>query len=344
MRAFTHNLLAASAVLAGIAIMAPTAQAAEVNIYSGRHYDTDRHLYELFTEKTGIEVNLIEGKEDALMERIHAEGDASPADILITVDAGRLWRAENNELFQSIQSETLDANIPAAIRHPEGLWFGLSKRVRGIVYAKDRVAEGHVPATYEDLATPAYKGEVCIRSSNNIYNQSLIGSMIAAHGEDGARDWAQGIKDNMARDPQGGDTDQIRAVAAGECDFAVANHYYYMRLVTSDDAADKAVADAVRFITPNQDGRGVHVNISGAGVIATAPNKDEAIKFLEYLSSPEAQAMFANSNNESPANPAVTPVAALELIGEFKEDALNASVFGKNNPTALMIADQVGWK
>jgi iron(III) transport system substrate-binding protein len=335
------GLIAGSVMM--VALAAP-ANAAEVNVYSGRHYDSDREVYKLFTAETGIDVNIIEGKEDALMERIKAEGDASPADLLITVDAGRLWRAENDELFQSIQSETLNTNIPSAIRHPEGLWFGLSKRVRGIVYAKDRVDANNLPKTYEEMATPTYKGEICIRSSNNIYNQSLLGSLIAADGEEATRSWAQGIKDNLAREPQGGDTDQIKAVAAGECDYAIANHYYYMRLATSNDPKDVAIADAVRFIAPNQDDRGAHVNISGAGVLVNAPNKAAAVKLLEFLSTPTAQAIFARSNNEYPANPNVAPVEALALIGEFKEDPLNARVFGKNNPTALMIADQVGWK
>ncbi|MEO0393785.1 MAG: Fe(3+) ABC transporter substrate-binding protein [Pseudomonadota bacterium] len=335
-----HGVLASAALL--MAFATPV-QAAEVNVYSGRHYDTDRQVYDLFTERTGIKVNIIEGKSDALLERIKSEGTASPADMLITVDAGRLWRAEQAGLFQAVRSDTLNDNIPASLRHPDGLWYGLSKRVRGIIYSKERLGDATLPATYEEMADPKYKGEVCIRSSNNIYNQSLLGSIIAAHGEDVTRDWAQGIKNNLARPPQGGDTDQIKAVAAGECDYAIANHYYYIRLARSGDAADRAVADKVGFIAPNQDDRGVHANISGAGVLKTAPNPSEARQLLEFLSSADAQAIFARSNNEYPTNPNVAPIAEMELVGEYKQDELNASVFGANNPKALMIADQVGW-
>jgi len=328
-----------------LSLTLPTlAQAAEVNVYSGRHYDTDRRAFEMFTEKTGIEVNLIEGADDALTQRIKAEGAASPADVLITVDAGRLWRAENDGLFQSTQSDVLNQNIPASLRHPEGLWFGLSKRVRGIVYATDRVKAEDAPKTYEALATPEWKGRVCIRSSDNVYNQSLIGSFIAHKGAEAAKEWAAGIVANMAREPQGGDTDQIKAVAAGECDVAVVNHYYYMRLVTSSDPADNAVVDKVHFIAPNQDDRGAHANLSGAGVLVHAPNKGEAVKLIEFLSTAEAQAAFANANNEFPANTKAPPNEALALIGEFKEDKLSAAEFGRNNPAALMIADEVGWK
>lgn len=334
-----------ASLLAGLAltVFAIPASAAEVNVYSGRHYDTDRQVYDAFTEKTGIKVNIIEGKSDALLERIVSEGAQSPADILITVDAGRLWRADNAGLFQAANSAILDQNVPASLRHPEGLWYGLSKRVRGIIYNREATAGTELPKTYEEMATPKYEGEVCIRSSNNIYNQSLIGSIIAADGEAAALSWAQGIKNNLARPPQGGDTDQIRSVAAGECDYAIANHYYYMRLATSDDAANRDVAAKVGFIAPNQDGRGAHANISGAGILANAPNADEARRLLEYLSSPAAQAIFARSNNEYPTNPNVAPIEALELVGTFKEDTVNARTFGKNNPAALKIADQVGW-
>lgn len=326
------------------AVSAQAAGPKVVNVYSGRHYDTDRALYDRFTEETGIQVKLIESPADTLIERLKAEGKASPADVLITVDAGRLWRAEEAGLFQPVHSSVLDANIPASLRHPEGLWFGLSKRVRGIVYARDRVTSDEAPKRYEDLTDPKWRGRVCIRSSNNVYNQSLLGSIIAADGDDAARQWAAGLRANLAHDPRGSDTDQIRAVAAGECDVAVVNHYYYLRLATSTEPADRKVADTVRFVAPNQADRGAHVNISGAGVARYAPHRDYAIRFLEYLSTPEAQTLLASGNDEYPANPAVKPVEALKLIGPVKEDTVNAAVFGRNNAEALAIADEVGWK
>ena len=229
--------LPATALLAG-AIFAGDALAEEVNIYSARHYDSDQALYDAFTEKTGIDVNILEGDSDQLIERIRREGAASPADIMLTVDAGRLWRAEQAGVFQGIESDVLNERLPDAMRHPEGKWFGFSQRVRAIFYDPDDIDPANLKR-YEDLADPRFEGDICIRSSNNIYNQSLLASMIAHHGMDDAEAWAQGVVDNMARDPEGGDTDQIRGVASGECDIAVANHYYYCLLYTSPSPRDK---------------------------------------------------------------------------------------------------------
>jgi iron(III) transport system substrate-binding protein len=334
--------LAGMGVLGGLATAAATA-AEEVNVYSSRHYDTDNALYRQFTAETGIEVNLIEGDADELIERIKAEGANSPADVLITVDAGRLWRAEEAGILQPARSDVLEERIPASLRHPDDLWFGLSTRVRGIVTSRERVEPGEVER-YEDLAEPRFEDRVCIRSSSNVYNQSLVGSMIEADGVAATEAWARRLVDNMARPPQGGDTDQIKAVAAGECDVAVSNHYYLVRLMKSEDAGERAVADAVEIVFPNQDDRGVHANISGAGVVAGAPHEANAVRFLEYLTTPEAQRYFALGNYEYPVVEAVEMDPVLEKWGDFKTDAINAARYGANNPEAVKLMDRAGWK
>jgi iron(III) transport system substrate-binding protein len=334
--------LAGAAILV-IALSAQAVLAEEINLYSSRHYDTDVALYQGFTAETGIDVNLIEGSEDELIERIKAEGANSPADVLITVDAGRLWRADEAGVLQPVSSAVLEERVPANLRHPEGKWFGFSQRLRGIVYAKDR-ADPSAITSYEDLADPEWQGRVCIRSSGNIYNQSLVGSMIETLGVEQTEAWAKGLVDNLARPPQGGDTDQIKAVAAGECDVAVVNHYYLVRLIKSDSADERAIAEQIDILFPNQDGRGAHANISGAGVIATAPNRDNAVKFLEYLTTPDAQAYFAQGNNEFPVVAGVKLDPVLEGWGEIKTDSVNAAKLGENNPEAVMLMDRVGWK
>jgi iron(III) transport system substrate-binding protein len=318
------------------------AQAQEVlNIYSARHYQTDDALYDGFTEKTGIEINRIEGESDALMERIKSEGANSPADVFITVDAGRLWRAEEAGLFQPIESDVLDRAIPENLRHPDGLWFGFSTRARLIYYDKAKIQPGEIKS-YEDLADPKWKGKVCIRSSSNVYNQSLLSSLIEAHGEAGAKEWAQAIVDNMARKPVGGDTDQIKGIGAGECEVAVANSYYFVRLMTNPE--QKALVEKIGWVFPDQDGRGTHVNVSGAGVLKNAPHKEAAVKFLEYLASPEAQRYFAEGNNEYPVVSNVEIVPALQKLGSgFKVDPVNVAVYGSNQPKAQVIFDSVGW-
>ena len=332
-----------SAVGLALALAASGADAQEVNLYSSRHYDTDVALYDTFTEQTGIVVNLIEGDADQLLERIKAEGRNSPADVLITVDAGRLWRADQAGILQPVSSPVLEQAIPAELRHPEGKWFGFSERVRGIVYAKDRVDPSEV-TSYEDLADPKWQGRVCIRSSTNVYNQSLVASMIEADGIEATEAWAKGLVDNLARPPQGGDTDQIEAIAAGECDVAVVNHYYFVRLLESEAAEERAIGDKVGILFPNQDGRGAHANISGAGVVATAPNKDNAVKFLEYLTTPQAQAYFAQGNYEFPVVEGVKLDPVLEQWGAIKTDAINAAKLGENNPDAVKLMDRAGWK
>ncbi|WP_020402005.1 Fe(3+) ABC transporter substrate-binding protein [Gracilimonas tropica] len=326
-------------------IFASCSNQEEVNVYSARHYDTDQALYSDFTEQTGIKVNLIEGGSDELIERVKSEGINSPADILITVDAGRLWRAEEADILQPFESETLAERIPSSFRHPDGLWVGLSKRVRGLVVNPEAV-ENYEDLTYEDLADPRFEGRVCIRSSNNIYNQSLVASMIETIGAEATEEWANGLVKNMAREPQGGDRDQIRGVAAGVCDVAVANHYYLAVMITGDDEADKEAASKVEFVFPNQgvEERGAHINISGAGILKNAPNKENAIKFLEYLTTPEAQKYFISGNNEYPINENADLAPVLEEFGEFKSDAVNVSALGRNNPEAIKIMDRAGWK
>jgi iron(III) transport system substrate-binding protein len=336
----TMAFAAASLLLGGGA----SAQDTVVNVYSSRHYHTDEALYAGFTKQTGVKVNRIEAGEDALIERIRNEGARSPADVLVTVDAGRLWRAEQLGLFQPVKSLLLESRLPESFRDPNGHWFGFSLRARVIAYNKDRVRPGEIQA-YEELADPKWKGRVCMRSSTAIYNLSLMGALIDHLGESRAEAWAKGVRANLAHEPKGGDTDQIKAVAAGECDVTIANQYYYARLARSDKPDERQVAGRIGIVFPNQKTWGTHVNISGAGVLKHAPHREAAIKFLQYLASDEAQRYFADGNNEWPAVAAVkldNPV--LNAMGEFKRDRLNVAVLGRNQPTSQKIYDRVAWK
>ncbi|MEL7476285.1 MAG: Fe(3+) ABC transporter substrate-binding protein [Cyanobacteria bacterium J06555_12] len=333
----------ASATTAVIVGSNVSAQEEVLNLYSSRHYDTDQALYDNFTEQTGIEVNLIEGDGDELIARLTNEGANSPADLFITVDVGRLAKADSEGLFQPVDSDTLEASIPDNLRHPDGHWFGLTQRARVIVYNPETVDPAEL-STYEALAGAEWQDRVCIRSSSNIYNQSLMGSLIANLGVDAASDWAEGMVNNFAREPEGGDTDQIKAVAAGLCDVAIANHYYYARLAKSDDAADNAVAESTAIFFPNQDDRGTHVNISGAGVLANSPNPDAAVAFLEYLTTPEAQSIFAEGNNEYPVVDGVDIDPVVAELGDFKTDEASLSDFSGNSAEALIVFDEAGWK
>ena len=310
----------------------------QVNIYSSRHYNTDNQLYEGFTEQTGISVNLIEGKDDELIERIKSEGANSPADILITVDAGRLWRAAQAEIFAPVESEILEEKIPENLQDPNNLWFGYSKRARVIVYNKDQVDPSQL-STYEDLADPKWKGKFIVRSSSNIYNQSLVAGMIEEKGEEATAEWIEGLVANFARSPQGNDTSQIEDVAAGVADLTLANTYYLARY-----ADDPEIFDKVGIFFPNQDDRGAHVNISGAGLLKNAPHQEQAIAFLEYLASPEAQEFFALGNNEYPVVEGTPVNPVVSSFGEFKDDTTNVSAYGKNNADAVKIMDRSGWK
>ncbi|MEO0463528.1 MAG: Fe(3+) ABC transporter substrate-binding protein [Pseudomonadota bacterium] len=312
----------------------------ELNLYSSRHYDTDLALYEDFTRATGIKVNLLEAGADALIERIKSEGEFSPADLLVTVDAGRLWRAEEAGVLAPVESEVLTKRLPARLRHPDGLWFGLSTRARIIIYNK-AAGEPAGLENYADLADPAFKGDVCMRSSSNVYNISLLSSIIAHEGEQKAQAWADGVVANFARAPQGNDVANIEAVAAGECRISVVNTYYLARF--ADGAEKQETLDAIGVIFPNQAFTGTHVNISGAGVTANAPNRDNAIRFLEYLTEESAQQYFANGNNEYPAVEGVAATSAVEALGEFKADTLNAQTIGANQSKAVAIFDAAGW-
>ena len=320
---------------------APVGDNGEVNLYSSRHYDTDLAMYEDFTRETGIKVNRIEADADALIERIQSEGEFSPADLLITVDAGRLWRAEEAGVLAPVTSDVLNERIPAHLRHPEGLWFGLSTRARIIIYNKAAGAPEGL-ANYADLANPAFKGDICVRSSSNIYNISLLSSIVAHSGADNAEAWAKGVVANFAKPPQGNDTAMIEAVAAGECRISVVNTYYLARYA-GGDAAGKALFDKVGVIFPDQAGNGTHVNISGAGLVKTAPNRDNAVKFLEYLTSESAQRYFADGNNEYPAAVGLKANSAVEQLGSFKADTLNAAEIGRNQAEAVRIFDRAGW-
>ena len=323
---------------------AAAAQDKVVNIYSSRHYQTDEALYSGFTKKTGIKVNRIEAGEDALIERIRNEGERSPADVFITVDAGRLWRAEQMGLFQPVKSRLLESRIPQSFREPDGHWFGFSMRARVIAYNKAKVQPGEIQ-TYEQLAEPKWKDRVCMRSSTNIYNLSLMGALIDHLGAEKAQAWAKAVRGNLAREPKGGDTDQLKAVAAGQCDVTVSNQYYYARLARSQKADERQVAEKIGIVFPNQDTWGTHVNISGAGVLKHAPHRAAAVQFLEYLASDEAQRYFADGNNEWPVVDSVkldNPV--LNALGEFKRDQLNVSMLGRNQPASQKIYDRVAWK
>lgn len=319
------------------------AQAGVVNLYSARHYDTDEVLYQSFADRTGVQVNLVEADADQLIERIKSEGANSPADVLITVDAGRLWRAQEDGLFLPVESSVLSAAVPENLREPSGLWYGLSKRARVIMYNKDRVNPAEL-SSYEDLADPKWRGRIVVRSSTHVYNQSLVGALLEAHGAAAIEDWARGLVANFARPAEGNDTAQIRAVAAGVGDLAIANTYYLPRLAKSDDPADREVAEKVGVFFPNQRDRGTHVNISGGGVLKTSPNREAAVQFLEHLVSYQAQQIFAQSNNEYPVLTGVEIDPVLGSYGQFREDSINAAVFGRNNAEALRIMDRAGWQ
>ena len=333
----------ALAVLLALGLSPALAAAAEVNVYSARQEVLIRPLLDAFEAETGITVNIVSGKADALISRLRHEGRNTPADVLLTTDAGRLARAKGLGLLEPVRSAVLDAAIPAQYRDPDGAWFGLSMRARPIMYAKDRVRSAEL-STYAALADPKWRGRICVRSSNSIYNQSMLAAMIAETGAAATEAWAKGLVANFGRPPQGGDRDQIRAVAAGECDLALANTYYLARLVTSSKASDREAASKVAVFWPNQDGRGAHVNISGAGVVRDAGNRAEAIRFIEFLAGPEAQKLYAEVVQEYPVRAGVPWSPVVAAWGRFKADDLNLSLLGEYNAAAVRLADRVGWR
>jgi len=324
-------------------LIAMPASAAEVNVYSARQDALIAPLLEQFEERTGVQVNLITGKAEELLTRIRAEGAATPADVLITVDAGNLHRAKQAGVLTSIDSELLQRRVPPKYMDSDRQWVGLTVRARPIFYAKDRVDASKL-STYEALVESEWKGRVCIRSSGNIYNQSLVASMIEANGEQATETWAKGFVPNFARKPTGGDTDQLRAVAAGQCDLAIANTYYYGRLLDSKKPEDQDVIRSLAVFWPNQNDRGTHVNISGAGITKHAKNPQQAIQLLEFMVSDEAQAYYAEINHEYPAVESAKLSDTIQSLGSFKADALNLGVLGTNNSRAVMVMDRAGWQ
>tara|TARA_R110002072_G_scaffold4404_1_gene30898 strand:+ start:223 stop:1263 length:1041 start_codon:yes stop_codon:yes gene_type:complete len=343
-----NNLLALAASLALAACTQPSTDtddsARVVNVYSARHYSSDDAIFAAFTEQSGIAVNLIAAGGDQLIERVRADGERSPADVIITVDAARLHRAEQAGLFAPSDFSALTTSVPANLIDPQGYWVSMAKRARVIAYSSTRVQPGEIE-TYEDLADPRWRGRICVRESGNAYNQSLLASIVARSGEAAAEAWAQGVVDNMARPPQGGDTTQIEGVAAGECDLAIVNHYYYALMVNSDEPARQAAAATVSLLFPNQQTSGTHINVSGAGIAVNAPHPDEARALIEFFFSDDAQRMFAEMSNEIPViadanwdNP------TLAAMLPFVEDDRNVSELGDHNATAQRIFDRVGWQ
>lgn len=314
----------------------------EVNVYSARKEELTKPLLDEFTKKTGVKVNLITGSADALLQRLKSEGKNSPADVFITVDAGRLHRAFEAGVTQAINSDAINQIVPAEYRDPDGHWFGLSLRARPIMYALDRVDPNEL-STYEALAEDQWKGRVCIRSSGNIYNQSLIASMLVAMGSTDLSEWLTGFVQNFARPPVGGDRDQIKALAAGQCDVAIANTYYLFGMLNAKDE-QKNVAQKVGVFWPNQSDRGTHVNVSGIALTANAPNKSNAMALIEHLLTEQSQQWYAQVNGEYPVRQGVKIADLLESWGDYKKDAINLSELGKNNAQAVKLMDQAGWK
>jgi len=314
-----------------------------VNVYSARHYDADRLLYNAFTEATGVEVRVLPANAEQLLERLRAEGDATEADLVVAADAGNLWRIKDAGLLQNVTTPALEAGVPARLRDPDGAFWGFTKRARVIIYRKDAVRPEEV-ATYDALATPRFRNQIVMRSSTNTYQLSTLASRIERLGAENARAWAAGVRANFVRDPQGSDTDQIKAVAAGEAQATICNHYYFFRLMQSQDPTDREVVEKVGMIFPDQAGAGTHVNISGAGVTAHAKRRDRAIQLMEYLISDEAQTLLAPLNVEYPIRPEIAPAPGLAELGAFKEEDIPLDALGRHQAEAARIFEEVGWR
>ena len=335
-----------TAALLATAMALPAATMAhaegELNLYSSRHYDTDERLYSDFEEQTGITINRIEGNADELIARMEAEGANSPADVFLTVDTVRLSRAKDLGLLQPVESEILEANVPAFLQDDENNWFGFSQRSRILFYNKDTVE--NPPRTYQDLANPEYEGMICIRSSSNVYTQNIVAALIAHLGQDAVQEWSDAVVANFARDPQGGDTDQLRGIVSGECDIAMSNTYYFARAVRKPVDGLSDSLDMIGWVFPNQNDIGAHMNISGGGVAANAPNKDNAVKFLEYLASEQAQQYFSAGNDEYPAVPGVALSPSVAELGFFRPDTIDLSAIADNIDGAVEVLNQSGWQ
>ncbi|MFL1404946.1 Fe(3+) ABC transporter substrate-binding protein [Marinobacter sp. M1N3S26] len=332
--------LAALATVSAVALAPlPAAASGEVNIYSYRQEFLLKPLLDAFTEETGIETNVVFAKK-GLAERLEREGRNSPADVVMTVDISRISELVERDLTAPVDNDTLEQNIPENLRHPEGKWFALTTRGRMIFTSLDRVEEGEI-TTYEELADPEWEGRICTRSGKHPYNIALFSSMIAHHGEEQAEEWLQGLKDNLARKPQGGDRDQIRAVTEGVCDVAVGNSYYYG--VMLQDEEQRPIAEQVRIVFPNAEDRGTHVNISGIALTQSAPNRDNAIKLMEFLSGDEAQQIYAEANSEFPANPEVPATGIVAEWGELNADTLSLQTIAENADKAVRMVDRVDY-
>lgn len=336
-------VLVSVAALGGCSTKEEATESKEVNLYTARHYDSDLALYDRFTRETGIKINRIEGQADELVARMTSEGANGPADLFITADAGALWRAQQAGLFQPVTSEVLDARIGANLREPGGAWYGFTRRARVVAYDAAKVKPEEID-DYAELAGPRFKGKICVRSSDSVYNLSLVGALIEAWGPARAGEWVRGIVANMARPPEGGDRDQIRAVAAGVCEVALTNSYYYIRMASGDDAADRKVTDKVKLGFPSLDGQGAHVNISGGGVAKTAPNKDNAIRLLEFFASAETQRHIAANNNEFPASPDVPPPPPVDAYANFVAHPMSVAAFAARQPQAQSLMSAAGWR
>ncbi len=315
----------------------------EVNVYSHRHYDSDKRLFAQFTDETGIRVNLLSAGDDDLMSRIEAEGPNTPGDVFITADAGRLGLAKDRGLFQQVHSDVLSANIPASRRDPDGAWFGFSMRARVFAYNKHKVDPATL-ATYADITRPAFHGRVLARTGDHVYNQSLVASMIAHDGAEQAREWAAGVVKNFARDPKGGDTDQLLAIAEGIGDVAIVNSYYVGKLLSGDGPARQKARETVALVFPVNGVHGTHVNVSGGGVLKHAKNRDNAVKLLEFLSSDAAQRAFAEGNMEFPVKPGIPAAPILQGFGTFTADTLDLSLLGRHNADGVKVLHAAGWR
>ena len=335
--------LAAAACSQGDASKSSDGGAKVLNLYTARHYDADQRLYDLFTEKTGIEIKRIEGRPDELIARLQAEGANSPADVFVAADAGALWRAQNAGLFQPSGSAALDAAIPANLRAPDGQWYGFSRRARVVAYDPAKVQPAEID-DYAELASPRFRGKLCVRSGDNVYNLSLVGALIEAWGEARAKQWVEGVVANMARPPEGGDRDQIRAVAAGVCEVALTNSYYFIRMANGDDASDREIATRLRLGFPSLDGAGAHVNISGGGLAKNAPNRENGVLFLEFLASPEAQAIVSELNFEYPAVASVPPAASVAPHASFTPNPMSVARYGVHQAQAQSMISAAGWR
>src|SRR6056297_1713706 len=336
----TRTRLTLTALAALVA--APAFAQGELNLYSSRHYDTDERLYSDFEEMTGITINRIEGNADELIARMEAEGRNSPADVILTVDTSRLERAKNAGVLQSVESDVLERRIPDYLQDEDNQWFGFSQRARILFYDKNEVTDP--PQTYQELAEPQYEGQVCIRSSSNVYTQTIVAALVEHLGEEATKDWAEAVVANFARDPQGGDTDQLRGIVSGECDIAMSNTYYFARAVRKPVDGLSDSLDMIGWVFPNQSSIGAHMNISGGGVAANAPNRENAVRFLEYLASDQAQEYFSAGNDEYPAVAGVGLAPSVAALGIFRPDTIDLSDIADNIDAAVEVLNSAGWE